>query len=108
MYRYLEFRIQNNEYPVKSIISMFENQTFRNQHKDTAENRAIIKIDGESISGAEDFCDILAEMTVSCNEAWEIQKITLPIPYGRYHNESAKAFAREYTKKDKHFTICIK
>ena len=49
---------------------MFEKRTFRNQHEDTAENRAIIKINGDSISGAEDFCDILAEMTVSSNEAW--------------------------------------
>ena len=99
MYRYLESRIQNNECPVESIISMFENQTFRNQHEDTAENRAIIKINGDSISGAEDFCDILAEMTVSGNEAWGIQKLTLPIPYRRYRNELAKAFAGEYAKK---------
>ena len=62
IYRYLESRIQNNECPVESIISMFEKRTFRNQHEDTAENRAIIKIHGDSISGA--------EMTVSSNEAW--------------------------------------
>ena len=49
---------------------MFEKRTFRNQHEDTAENRAIIKINGDSISRARDFCDILAEMTVSGNEAW--------------------------------------
>ena len=40
MYRYLESRMQNNECPFESIISMFENQTFRNQHENTAENRA--------------------------------------------------------------------
>ena len=44
IYRYLESRKQNNQCPVKSIISMFEKRTFPNQHEDTAENRAIIKI----------------------------------------------------------------
>ena len=73
-----------------------------------AENRAIIKINGDSISGAEEFCDILAEMTVSGNEAWGIQKLTLPITYGRYQNELAKAFAREYAKKGQKFDYLYK
>ena len=108
MYRYLESRMQNNECPVESIISMFEKQTFRNQDEDTAENRAIIKINGDSISGAEDFCDILAEMTSSGNETWGIQKLTLPITYGRYHSELAKAFAREYAKQGQKFDYLYK
>ena len=81
---------------------MFENQTFRNQHEDTAEKRAIIKIN------AEDFCDILAEMTVSGNETCGIQKLTLPITYGRYHSELAKAFAREYAKQGQKFDYLYK
>ena len=99
IYRYLESRIQNNECPVESVISMFEKRTFRNQHEDTAENMAIIKINGDSISGAEDFCDVLAEMTVSGDEAWGTQKLTLPITYGRYHSELTKAFARKYIRE---------
>ena len=35
--RYLESRMQNNECPVESIISMFENETFGNQHENRAE-----------------------------------------------------------------------
>ena len=61
--RLCEARLQNNECPVESIISMFTSQTFRGQHEDTAENRAIIKINGDSISGSESFCDTLAEMS---------------------------------------------
>ena len=60
---YCEFRLQNNECPVESIISMFTSQAFKGQHEETAENRAIIKINGDSISGSEDFCHVLAEMT---------------------------------------------
>ena len=108
MYRYLESRIQNNECPVESIISMFEKQTFRNQHEDTAEKRAIIKINGDSISGAEGFCDILAEMTVSGNETCGIQKLTLPITRVRYHSELDKAFAREYAKQGQKFDYLYK
>ena len=95
MLRFLECRLQNNECPVESIISMFSEQTFRGQNEDTAENRAIIKINGDSISGADDFCDVLAEMSVEGNQSWGIQKLTLPITYGRYNNPLAKAFARE-------------
>ena len=65
-------------------------------------------INGDSISGAEDFCDVLVEMAVSGNEAWGIQKLTLPIMYGRYHIEMAKAFAREYAKQEQNFDYLYK
>ena len=109
MFRFLECRLQNNECPVESIISMFSEQTFRGQHEDTAENRAIIiKINGDSISGADDFCDVLAEMSVEGNHAWGIQKLTLSITYGRYNNPLAKAFAREYAKQGRKFSYLYK
>ena len=108
MYRYLESRMQNNECPVESIISMFEKQTFHNQHEDTAEKRAIIKINRDSICATGDFCDILAEMTVSGKETCGVQKLTLPITYGRYHSELAKAFAREYAKQGQKFDYLYK
>ena len=75
MLRFCESRLQNNECPVESIISMFSSQTYRGQDEDTVENRAIIKINGDSISGSDDFCRILAEMSSTGNEAWGIQKL---------------------------------
>ena len=77
---------------------MFTSQAFKGQHTETAENRAIIKINDDSISGSEDFCHILAEMTSTGNDDWEISKLPLPITYGRYHNSLAKAFQREFRK----------
>ena len=76
MLRYCESRLQNNECSVESIISMFTSQAFKGQHEDTAENRAIIKINGDSISGSNDFCDFLAEMTSTGNESWGISKVS--------------------------------
>ena len=63
----------------------------------------MVYINGDSISGADDFCDILAEMSVAGNEAWGIKKLKLPITYGRYHSKLAKAFAREYAKQGQKF-----
>ena len=37
-------------------------------------------------------------------EEWGINKLTLPITYGRYHNPLAKAFARELAKKGQKFS----
>ena len=102
--RLCEYRLQNNECPVESIISVFSSQTFQNQHEETAENRAIIKINGDSISGAQSFCDILSEMSFSGIESWGINKLTLPITYGRYHNPLAKAFQRELSKQGQKFS----
>ena len=62
--RLCESLCQNNECPVESIISMFSAQTFRGQHEETAENRAIIKINGDTIAGVEDACPLMAEMSV--------------------------------------------
>ena len=104
MLRYCESRLQNNECPVESIISMFTSQAFKGQHEETAENRAIIKINGDSISGSDDFCHILAEMTSIGNGSWGIAKLPLPITYGRYHNPLAKSFQREFQKQGRKFT----
>ena len=111
MLRYCESRLQNNECPVESIISMFTSQAFKGQHEETAENRAIIKINGDSISGSDDFCHILAEMTSIGNGSWGIAKLPLPITYGRYHNPLAKSFQRANFKNKVEnlltFTIAI-
>ena len=101
--RLCEARFQHNECPVESIISSFISQAFRGQHEDTAENRAIIKVNGDSVSGAFEFCDTLAEMSYEGLPEWGIQKLTLPITFGRYHNALAKSFAREETKKGRKF-----
>ena len=93
----------------KTIISIFSSQSFRGQHEDTAENRAFIKINGDTIGGAEDFCKVLAEMSVKGVPEWEIEKLTLPIKYGRYaKNPIAKAFARIESKKSTRFDYMYK
>ena len=108
MLRYCESRLQNNECPVESIISMFTSQAFRGQHEDTTENRALIKINGDSISGSGEFCDILAQMSSTGNESWGINKLELPITYGRYHNPLAKSFSRELAKQGHKFSYLYK
>ena len=104
IFRLCESRLQNNDCPVESIISMFTPQTFRIQHKDTAENRVIIKINGDSISGSEAFCDILAEMSFEGVESWGIDKLTLLITYGRYNNPLTTAFVRDMSKRRQKFS----
>ena len=79
---------------MESIISIFQSQEFRGQHEETAENRAFIKCNGDTISGGQEFCGILANISVNCIPEWGINKLTLPIRYGRYENGIAKSFAR--------------
>ena len=83
---------------------MFTSQAFKGQHEETAENRSIIKINGDSISGFEDFCHVLVEMTSTGNDDWGISKFPLPITYGRYRNPLAKAAQREFQKQGSKFT----
>ena len=107
--RLCEALCQNNECPVESIISIFSSQAFRGQHEDTAENRAIIKINGDTIGGAEDFCTVLSEMSTTGVPEWGIDQLTLPIKYGRYaSNPIAKAFARIQSKKGSKFDYMYK
>ena len=108
MLRLCESLCQNNECPVESIISMFSAQAFRGQHEDTAENRAIIKINGDTIVGAEDFCSVLAEMSVKGVPEWGIDPLTLPIRYGRYVNSVAKGFQKIESQKAKKFDYMYK
>ena len=94
---------------MESIISIFSTQAFRGQHEDTAENRAIIKINGDTIAGADDFCAVLAEMSATGIPEWGIDQLTLPIKYGRYaSNPIAKAFARIQSKKGNKFDYMYK
>ena len=92
----------------KSIISIFTSQAFRGHHEDNAENRALIKINGDSISGSGEFCNILVEMSWVGNESWGIKKFELPITYGRYHNPFAKSFSREFAKQGNKFSYLYK
>ena len=72
MIRLCESLCQNNECPVESIISIFQSQAFRGQHEETAENCAFIKFNGDTISGGQEFCRILAKMSVQGIPEWEI------------------------------------
>ena len=94
MIRLCESLYQNNECPVESIISIFQSQAFRGQHEETAENRAFIKCNGDTISGGQEFCGILASMSVKDIPEWGIDALTLPIRYGRYQDGIAKSFKR--------------
>ena len=83
---------------------MFSAQAFRGQHEETAEHRAFIKINGDTIAGAEDFCGVLAKMSVKGVPEWGIDSLTLPIRYGRYENSIAKSFETIQSKKGKKFS----
>lgn len=109
MFRLCESLCQNNECPVESIISMFSSQTFRGQHENTAEYRAFIKINGDTIAGSEDICSVLAKMSVDGLVDWGIDPLTLPIRYGRYGAESiAKAFQTIQLQKGNKFEYMYK
>ena len=58
---------------------MFSAQAFHGQHEETAEHRAFIKINSDTIAGAEDFCRVLAKMSVKGVPEWGIEPLTLPI-----------------------------
>jgi len=60
-----------------------------------------------SISGAEDFCDILAEMTVSGNEAWRIQNSRYQYHTGVITMNWPRNSLEITRKKDKYLTRCI-
>ena len=64
MIRLCESLCQNNECLVESIISIF--------YEETAENRAFIKSNGNTISGGQKFCGILASMSVKGIPEWGI------------------------------------
>ena len=81
--RLCESLCQNNECPVESIISIFQSQAFRGQHEETAENRAFIKCNVGTIIGGQEFCEILANMSVNGVPEWGIDQLTLPMRYGR-------------------------
>ena len=68
----------------------------------------MIKINGDTISGAEDFCPILAEMSHKGLEEWGIDALTLPITYGRYKNPLAKAFDKMRKQKGTRFSYIHK
>ena len=108
MLRLCESLCQNNECPVESIISIFQSQAFRGQHKETSENRAFIKCNRDTISGGQKFCRILANMSVNGIPEWGIDKLTLPIRYGRYENGIAKSFARIQSLKGSKFEYIYK
>ena len=87
---------------------MFSVQAFRGQHEETAENRAIIKINGDTIAGAEAFCHVLDEMNDKGLSEWGIDPLTLPIRYGRYENTIAKNFQTIESQKGKRFSYMYK
>ena len=53
----------------------------------------MIKIYGDtSLSRAKEMCTSLSEMALKGSPEWNILPMTLPVTFGRYHNDLAKAF----------------
>ena len=101
--RFAESKFQDNECPAESIISLFSNQSFQSQSEDTTEDRAFIKINGDSsLSRAKEMCTSLSEMALKGSPEWNILPMTLPVTFGRYHNDVAKAFLTMEAKPSKY------
>ena len=88
---------------MESIISIFQSQAFRGQHEETAENRVFIKCNGDTISGGQEVCGILANMSVNGIPEWGIDKLTLPIRYGQYQKGIMTLFERIQSLSEKKF-----
>ena len=85
VYRFCESHFQDNEAPVESVISTFDNQSFANQAECTGEARSFIKINGDSSeAGSLEMSKALAKLSVDGVPAWGIEPLTLPVTFGRY------------------------
>ena len=104
VYRFAESHFQDNEAPVESVISSFDNQCFPNQGEATGEARSFIKINGDpSGAGSMEISINLANMSVDGAPEWDIQPVSLPVSFGRYSRTIAKSFDRiDQTKGKKH------
>ena len=104
VYRFCESHFQDNEAPMESVISTFDNQSFANQKECTGEARSFIKINGDSSeAGSLEMSKALAELSVDGVPAWGIESLTLPVTFGRYARDIALTFANiDRTKGHKH------
>ena len=103
VFRFAESTLQDNECPVESVISQFDNQSFRGQCENSGEDRAFIKVNGDpSASRTKEMCMDLALLSVAGVSAWNITPMTLPITFGRYKNTLPKAFKTVKNTSSKH------
>ena len=104
VYRFCESHFQDNEAPVESVISTFDNQNFANQAECTGEAKSFIKINGDSSeTGSLEMSKAPAEIRVDGLSAWGIEPITLPVTFGRFARDIALTFANIHrTKGHKH------
>ena len=100
VYRFCESHFEDNEAPVKSVISTFDNQSFANQSECTGNARSFIKINGDSSeAGSLEMSKALADLSESS---------TLPVTFGRFARDIALTFANiDRTKGHKHDYIHV-
>ena len=67
-------------------------------------NRALIKSNSDVYASSCEIAQKVADLSMTGNDAWGIGKLTLPITYGRYHNNDLpQTFQRiENKKRSKH------
>ena len=98
-YRWDFSKIQSNEYVIEGFISMADNQSFDNQNDETLENRLIIKTKSDTFASTREVSQQIDEMSVTGHDGWDMHKLTLPITYGRYHNQQSLVFKTMKSKK---------
>lgn len=107
--RYCFGAFQNNEGNAEGFIGALGNQTFENQHKDTLEDRGMIKLNADTRASGKDVAAVVADISMQGNEAWGIEKLTLPILYGRYKTDDLPStFQKILDKKGSKHTYMSK
>ena len=92
-------KFQNNECVIEGFISTADNQSFDNQKDETLEDRLIVKCNSDTFASTREISQDIANMSAVGNEDWNIQKVTLPITYGRYQTQESVAFESMKSKK---------
>ena len=67
--RYCFGAFQNNEGNAEGFIGALGNQTFENQHKDTLEDRGMIKSNADTRASGKDVAAVVADISMQGNEA---------------------------------------
>ena len=78
---------------------MADNQSFDSQNDETLENRLIIKCNSDTFASTRQISSEIARMSAVGNKDWKINKVTLPITYGRY--QSKQSISMESLKQQK-------
>ena len=101
-------KFQNNECDIEGFISMAANQSFDSQKDETLENRLIIKCNSDTIASTREISQEIARMSATGYPDWGINKVTLPITYGRYQTQQSVSFeSLKQKKSSKHSYVFL-